>query len=105
MIAKGPVGGTIMATGKIEIALSDPGKLLGVRGLDIQIDGEQAGSIGFGETKQVECAPGSHQVRILLHAVVHRRSNVVTVEVGEDRPARLHGDYSRLWGTVRLKPS
>lgn len=90
-------------TARLTIALRSPGLILGVRGIDVLLDGEPVHTIGFGETTTVECAAGDRTLQLKLNAVLNRRSNTLRLTVADGEERALAGRYSRMWGTLRLR--
>lgn len=78
------------------------GALLGIRGIDVLVDGAVAGQIRAGEAREFAVAPGSHGVELELQGIVRRRSNRVEVSVPADGAVSVAGRYSRLWGKLQL---
>jgi hypothetical protein len=88
---------------RLTITIKSPGLLLGVRGIEILLDGQTVDTVRFGEACRIECAPGDHTLQARLRAVLSRRSNVlrITAVDGDDRIVT--GRYSRMWGTLKLE--
>lgn len=90
-------------TGRIEISLQRTALLLGVRGIEIHLDGEPVDTIGFGATRTISCPPGEHTVQLVLQALFfRRRSNRLAIVVPEGGGVAIMGRYSRMWGNLRL---
>ena len=87
---------------RIEIALADPGGLLGVKDVEVQLDGNPAGKIQFGERLTLHCSGGSHAVQLVLRAIAIRRSNTLMVDVAEGETKSIAASYSRLWGSIKI---
>ena len=77
--------------------------LVGVRGINVLVDGEVATPIDFGKSATVNVEPGMYRVAIQLSGVLNRTSNGVTVELTDGEVAGFIGRYSRLWGSFSLK--
>ncbi len=87
---------------RIEVALVDPGWLLGVRDVEVLVDGNPAGRMQFGEELALDCSSGSHSVQLVLHALVTRRSNALTLDVAAGETKSIAARYSRLWGSIKI---
>jgi hypothetical protein len=87
---------------EITLDLSDPGNLIGIRKLELMLDGKLNRDINFGGNYKIECAPGDHAVQIITHGWLRRQSNVLRVATSEGRSTKLIAQYSRLWGNIKL---
>jgi hypothetical protein len=87
---------------RIEVTLADPGKLLGVRDVEVLLDDKPVGSLRFGEKLALDCSSGSHSVQLALHAIVTRRSNRLTLDVAEGETKSVAASYTRLWGSIKI---
>ncbi len=87
---------------RIEVTLTDPGWLLGVRDIAVLLDGSPAGRMQFGEKLMLDCSSGSHSVQLVLRAIATRRSNALTIDVADGQTKGVAASYSRLWGSIRI---
>lgn len=88
---------------RLKLTVRSPGLLLGVRKIEVLLDGEPVDAVQFGQTSSLEIAPGDHTAQIVLHAVFKRRSNVLAFRVADDEDRAISGKYSRLWGSLRIR--
>ncbi len=77
--------------------------LVGVKGLDVVIDGQVVATTMFGESATVEVAPGGHRVELTLRSVISRTSNPIDVNLADGQTVNITAKYSRMLGTFNLK--
>jgi len=89
----------------IDFSLADIRMLAGVEGIDVLIDGQKRATLQFGDTATFEVEAGERTLQTVLHGMLNRRSNVLTLFVEEGGHVAAIGRYSRLWGNIKLKMS
>lgn len=94
---------TVRESARISLIVTSPGLLLGVRGIEVIVDGDVVDMVQFGEPFSFELAPGDHSLQIRLRAMMSRRSNVVNFSAAPGEEIAFSAKYSRMWGTLRLK--
>ncbi|MEP0325238.1 hypothetical protein [Bauldia litoralis] len=88
---------------RLTLTIRSPGLLIGVRGIEILLDGEMVDRVQFGEACTIECEAGEHTLRARMRAVISRRSNILKLTVADGEDRRFDGKYSRLWGTLPIR--
>ena len=86
----------------IELSLPKPGRLVGVRKMELLLDGEVNRNLAFGESYEVLCEPGPHTASIVLYGLLTRRSKPLRFHAGEYETIRINARYNRLLGTITL---
>jgi hypothetical protein len=77
--------------------------LVGIKGIDVLVDGEKRCSIRFGEVVCLEVNPGERIVQIHLHGTLDRKSGTFQVLVAEGGQVAIEAKYSRMWGNFKLR--
>jgi len=87
---------------KLKISLKDPGYLMGVKGIDVILDGYKICTMQFGEIREFDIAVGAHIINLMLRAMFKRSSNNLQITAKENGIVHIIGDYSRAWGYVKI---
>ena len=77
--------------------------ILGMGKIDIVVDGTHVLSLSLGESASAEVSAGKHVVQAILHGVVTRKSKELEVSIEEASIAKVRGEYSRMWGSMKLQ--
>lgn len=87
----------------VELTLRDPGRVFGVKRIEMLLDGKLQRHVTFGEVYRISCNPGRHTIGLLLHGFLKRRSNILQFHVEDNETARIEARYRRFWGNFILE--
>jgi hypothetical protein len=90
-------------TASVQIALEPTELVFGIKGIDVMLGDTAIASAMMGDTFEVAVPTGEHDLHLLLHGVVDRKSNPVGLALTPGETVQLAGRYDRGSGTITLK--
>jgi len=88
---------------EVKFTHKDIKMIVGIKGVEILVDGKEQTAIEFGETVTFDVEPGEREIRTILYGVADRESKALKVTAIEGEKVAIKGKYSRLWGNIKLK--
>lgn len=90
-------------TARVQIALEPAELVFGIRSIDVLLGDTAIASAMMGDTFDVAVPPGEHNLHLLLHGVVDRKSNPVALALTPGETVQLAGRYDRVSGMIALQ--
>lgn len=87
---------------RIIVSFKNPGFLVGMKGIELLIDGNRVDIFEFGETRVFDIPVGKHVARVYLHGVTDRLSKPLNFTIDHNQTIYIEGTYSRMWGNISL---